>query len=68
MLDHAPEGWTGESGRITRDLLRRHLPRQFRRHEYLICGSARMMDAMEDALSAVGVPFRQVSTERFDMV
>jgi ferredoxin-NADP reductase len=37
-------------------------------YEYLICGSARMMDAMEDALIAVGVPFRQVSTERFDMV
>ena len=27
-----------------------------------------MMDAMEEALTAVGVPFRQVSTERFDMV
>ena len=68
VLDQAPEGWTGESGLITPDLLRRHLPRQFRRYEYLICGSARMMDAMEDALIAVGVPFRQVSTERFDMV
>jgi predicted ferric reductase len=68
VLDRAPEGWTGESGLITPDLLRHHLPRQFRRYEYLICGSARMMDAMEAALAAVGVPQRQVSTERFDMV
>ena len=68
VLEQAAEGWTGESGLITPDLLRRYLPRQFRRYEYLICGSARMMDAMEDALIAVGVPFRQVSTERFDMV
>jgi NAD(P)H-flavin reductase len=30
VLDQAPEGWTGESGLITPDLLRRHLPRQFR--------------------------------------
>jgi predicted ferric reductase len=63
-----PEGWTGESGRITPDTLRRHLPPQYHRYEYLICGSSAMMDAMEEALTEVGVPFRQISTERFDMV
>ena len=68
VLDRPPPGWTGDSGLITPDLLRRHLPRQFHRYEYLICGSPRMIDAMEDALVTVGVPFRQVSTERFDMV
>ncbi len=68
VLAQPPENWTGEGGLITPDLLRRHLPRQFRRYEYLICGSPRMIDAMEDALVAVGVPFRQVSTERLDMV
>jgi NAD(P)H-flavin reductase len=68
VLDQAPPGWTGESGRVTPEVLRRHLPAQYRRYEYLICGSAPMMDAMEDALTAVGVPQRQVSTERFDMV
>jgi predicted ferric reductase len=68
VLDQPPEGWTGESGRITPDMLRRHLPAQYRRYEYLICGSSAMMDAMEEALTKVGVPARQVSTERFDMV
>jgi predicted ferric reductase len=68
VLDRPPEGWTGESGRITPDLLRRHLPPQYRRYEYFICGSSAMMDAMEKALTEVGVPFRQISTERFDMV
>jgi predicted ferric reductase len=68
VLERPPEGWTGESGYITPDLLRRHLPAQYRRYEYLICGSSVMMDAMEKALTEVGVPFRQVSTERFDMV
>jgi predicted ferric reductase len=68
VLDTAPAGWTGESGRITPDVLRRHLPAQFRRYEYLICGSSGLMDAMEAALVDVGVPFAQVSTERFDMV
>lgn len=68
VLERPPAGWQGESGRITPDVLARHLPRQFRRYEYLICGSGVMMDAMEEALIAVGVPFRQISTERFDMV
>jgi len=66
--DEPPEGWTGESGHITPDMLRRRLPAQYRRYEYLICGSSAMMDAMEAALTKVGVPARQVSTERFDMV
>jgi predicted ferric reductase len=68
VLGQPPEGWTGESGFITPDILRRHLPPQYRRYEYLICGSSAMMDAMEKALTEVGVPYRQVSTERFDMV
>jgi predicted ferric reductase len=68
VLGQPPAGWTGETGRITADLLSRHLPRQFRRYEYLICGPNAMMDAMEDELIAAGVPFSQVSTERFDMV
>jgi predicted ferric reductase len=68
VLDQPPDGWTGESGHITPDILRRHLPPQYRRYECLICGSSAMMDAMEAALTEVGVPFRQISTERFDMV
>ena len=68
VLERPPDGWTGESGYITPDTLRRHLPPQYGRYEYLICGSSVMMDAMEKALTEVGVPFRQVSTERFDMV
>jgi predicted ferric reductase len=68
VLERPPDGWTGESGYITPDTLRRHLPPQYGRYEYLICGSSVMMDAMEKALTEVGVPFRQISTERFDMV
>jgi predicted ferric reductase len=68
VLSSADPSWQGESGRITAELLRRHLPPQFRRYEYLICGSTQMMDAMEDALVEVDVPPAQISSERFDMV
>jgi NAD(P)H-flavin reductase len=68
VLERPPGDWIGETGRITSDVLERHLPRQFLRYEYLICGPGVMMDAMEEALITVGVPFRQISTERLDMV
>jgi predicted ferric reductase len=68
VIERPADGWVGETGRIAPDVLRRHLPRQFLRYEYLICGPGVMMDAMEEALVAVGVDFRQISTERLDMV
>ena len=68
VVESPGDGWQGETGRITTEVLRRHVPRQYLRYEYLICASSVMMDAMEDALVALGVPFRQISTERLDMV
>jgi predicted ferric reductase len=69
ILGKPPQGWNGESGRITPELLRRHLPEnQYRRYMYFICGPNPMMDAMEDALSGIGVPPDHIDTERFDMV
>jgi predicted ferric reductase len=69
VLGRPPDGWGGESGRITPELLQRHLPaRQYRRYQYFICGPGPMMDAMETALSAIGVPDANIDTERFDMV
>jgi predicted ferric reductase len=68
VLSRPEPSWEGESGRITTEVLRRHLPPQFRRYEYLICGATQMMDAMEDALVDADVPAGQISSERFDMV
>jgi predicted ferric reductase len=68
VLQEPPPQWAGKTGRITPDLLKECLPaKQFRRFEYFVCGSNQMMDAMEDSLVAVGVPYRRVNTERFDM-
>jgi predicted ferric reductase len=47
LVDPDP-GWTGESGLITQDLPQRHhLPKQFKRMQYFVCGPAPMMDSMD---------------------
>jgi predicted ferric reductase len=68
VLERPPAGWQGEAGFVSAELLARHLPRGYRRFQYFICGPAPMMDAVERALSELGVPDERIHTERFDMV
>jgi predicted ferric reductase len=68
VLERPPEGWTGERGLITADLLRRHLPDGREGLRYFVCGPVPMMDALEGALASLGVPDARVVTERFEMV
>ncbi len=60
--------WTGERGYIDPALLERHLPAQFKRYQYFMCGPTPMMDAVEEHLAAIGVPRSRVHSERFDVV
>jgi ferredoxin-NADP reductase len=68
VLSRPPEGWEGEEGRINAAVLAKHLPEQYRRLQYFICGSDPMMDATEDALVQLEVPKRKIHSERFGMV
>jgi predicted ferric reductase len=68
VLEQPGSGWQGEQGFITPDLLRRHLPAQYRRFQYFVCGPPALMNAMERMLPEIGVPHEQVHTERFDLV
>lgn len=68
VLSEAPPDWQGERGRITFELLARHLPQDRRAFLYFICGPPPMMDAVEHALRRAGVPWPSISTERFNMV
>jgi predicted ferric reductase len=68
VLERPPADWTGERGYVSAELLARHLPRNYRRFQFFICGPGPMMDAAETALVELGVPAERVHTERFDMV
>jgi predicted ferric reductase len=68
VLESPPEGWKGERGFITADLLRRHLPEGYAQFRFFVCGPVTMMDAMERELASLGVSDERIVTERFDMV
>ncbi|NUT49372.1 MAG: oxidoreductase [Saccharothrix sp.] len=68
VVQDPPEGWTGEVGFVSQDLLRRRLPTRFTRMQYFVCGPPPMMDALEDALSALGVPADRIHSERLSFV
>jgi ferredoxin-NADP reductase len=68
VLQRPPANWAGESGYVTAEVLSRHLPNEYRRFQFFICGPGPMMDAVETALFHLGVPAERVHTERFDMV
>jgi predicted ferric reductase len=63
-----PPGWTGEQGFISAEVLRRHVPPPYAEHEYFICGTGVMMDAIEEALSEMQVPMSKYHSERYSFV
>jgi predicted ferric reductase len=68
VLANPAEGWEGEDGFIDKEIIERYLPEQYQRYVYFVCGSKPLMDSMEVALPALGVPAEKVFSERFGMV
>ena len=61
----APEGWTGEQGRIGRDMLAaRGFPAEDRPRIF-VCGPTPFVEACADALVALGHEGARIKTERF---
>lgn len=68
VLDDPPDDWRGESGRIDKDMLARHLPGQSRDWPHMLCGPAPMTEAVRKALGALGVPTHRIDYEIFELV
>lgn len=66
VLSEPPAGWTGETGLITPDLLRRQFDRPERRDWlYVLCGPPPMLTMAEDALIDIGIPAHRILSEQF---
>jgi len=66
VLSEPPEGWTGATGLIDADLLRRHFGTQARREWlYILCGPPAMLNAVEEALITLDISSSQILSEQF---
>jgi predicted ferric reductase len=70
VLDDPPSDWQGETGFVTQSMLDRYLPKEKERDtvEVFICGPPPMMNAVESALTKIGVPIGDFHSERFNLV
>lgn len=66
VLSEPAPGWTGRTGLIDRECIGQVFTAQDARDWlYILCGPPAMLEAVEDALMAHGVPARQVLAEQF---
>lgn len=69
LLGEPPSGWTGRSGQLDIDSLRSCLSSgDCGQWLYVICGPAPMIDSVEHSLTELGVPLRQMLSERFSQL
>ncbi|NLD73017.1 MAG: oxidoreductase [Chloroflexi bacterium] len=67
VLERPPEGWEGEVGYITTEVLDRHLPEDRAEWPCLLCGPLPMLNAVEPALQRAGVPMQNIHSELYEM-
>lgn len=60
VLEQPPAGWTQGTGRITEEILRRHLPPPTPETAVFLCGPPLMVDALEGALKGIGYPEQSI--------
>ncbi len=68
VISDPPEDWRGESGLVDKALLARYLPAKPNTFEYFICGPTPLMDIAEKSLHQLGVEWRRIYSERFQIV
>lgn len=67
VIEKPPEDWTGEAGFITADIMRKHLPDEYRSFTYFLCGPLPMINAVESALTKMHVPKGHIFSEQYEM-
>lgn len=68
LLKEPPETWEGETGLLRPEILKKYLPSNPERFMYFACGPGPMMDITETGLRDLGVDWRLIYTERFNIV
>jgi len=66
-IEIPPQRWEGESGFLNKDILNRHIPKEWLADgtNIFLCGPTPMMDAVESELLVVGYAQQQIHSERY---
>jgi 3-phenylpropionate/trans-cinnamate dioxygenase ferredoxin reductase subunit len=67
VLEKPYEGWRGETGYISLNLLKEYLPGDYQEWIYFMCGPLPMLNAMEKYLAELQVPHKNIHSEKYDM-
>lgn len=68
ILLEPPADWEGEEGMIDQELLEKYMPENKNDFMYYLCGPKPFMDIAEIGLKNLGVDWRHIYTERFEIV
>ncbi|MGF1587020.1 MAG: ferric reductase-like transmembrane domain-containing protein [Bacteroidales bacterium] len=68
LLEKPPDKWDGETGFVTEELLSKYLPENPSDFAYYICGPKPIMDITEFSLRNLGVDWRLIYSERFEII
>lgn len=68
VLQNPPDGWEGERGFVTADVIARHVDVQAPDTEFFVCGPEPMMKAVSAALRDLHVHPSQIRYEKFGLV
>ena len=67
VLSDPDEGWDGETGYVTDEVIRRHAGEFLERADVYLCGPPPMMDMLTKALRELGVDSSRLHYERFSL-
>jgi len=67
VLERPHDGWEGETGYITKDVLHRHVPFDCTECFYFICGPLPMIRLVTRALHQLNIPQSRIDSERYEM-
>jgi len=66
-IEKPPQHWEGESGFLNKDILNRHIPKEWLTDgtDIFLCGPTPMMNAVESELLLVGYAQQRIHSERY---
>lgn len=67
VLEKPPEGWEGESGFITTDVMQHHLQNDYKNSIFFVCGPLPMVKALNRCFKDLDISPKHVFIEQYEM-